>query len=158
MFELTGPNLYHIPIMPSFPGISNHSPHVTCTPPGNQLGHCMICWTNGSMTCQSVFLLSSHRIYTVTYWCNSDETSTKLTPCAPLPLITIICTKWLNSLCWAPTAVLGLLCEVPLICLWLSARYMRRSMPFESRTSRKTIWLLSAKIANSRNFSGNLRS
>ena len=39
--------------------------------------------------------------------------------------------------CWAPPTVLGLLCVVPLICWWFATRYIRRSMPYESRTSRK---------------------
>ena len=57
-----------------------------------------------------------------------------------------------------PPAALGLLCVVALICCWLGIRYIRRSMPYESRTFRKNIRLLSAKIANSRNFSGIWRS
>ena len=67
--------------------------------------------------------------------------------CALLPEITTICIKWLNSLYPAPPAALGLFCVVALICWWLGIRYIRRSVPYESRTSRKTIRLLRAKIA-----------
>ena len=48
------------------------------------------------------------------------------------------------------------------LCSWLNILVVRQrvykgGMPYESRTSRKTIRLLSTIIANNRNFSGILR-
>ena len=48
--------------------------------------------------------------------------------------------------------------ELALICWCLGIMYIRRRVAYKIRTSRKIIRLLSAKIANNRNFSGNGRS
>ena len=76
------------------------------------------------MTCKSVFILSSPCTYSVTYWCDWDETSVKPRQCALLPEITTICAKWLNSLYLVPPTVLGLFYGVVMIYWWLGIRYM----------------------------------
>ena len=60
------------------PAVPNQHPCVTCTPSGNQSGNCIIPWTNGSMTCKSVFIPSSYHVYPNNCWCNWDETSITL--------------------------------------------------------------------------------
>ena len=132
-------------------GITNQCPLITYTPPGNHLGIHGICSTNSSMMCKSVFILTSSMSYIVTSLTNSYKTSIKLRQCVQLPVITISCAKWLNSFSWAPPKAFRLLCLVPLICLWLGIKCIRRSGLDISRTSGKTIRLFSAKIPNSRN-------
>ena len=50
----------------------NHM-HIT----GNQSGDRVISWTNGSMTCKSVFLLSPQCVYLSNCWSKWDESSVK---------------------------------------------------------------------------------
>ena len=111
--------------------LPNQCARITCTPPGSQSDNRMILWTINSVTCKSVFLLSSCCTYSVTYWCNWDEISVKLRQCVLPPEITTNCAKWLNSVYPAPLTVLRLFYVVALICQWLGIRYIRRSMPYK---------------------------
>ena len=116
--------------MPAPSELPNQHASITCTIHFSQSDNHVILWSNDSVTCKSVFILSSPCTHLVTYLCDWDEISVKPRQCALLPVITTICAKWLNSLYSAPYAVLGLFCVVALICWWLGIRYIRRSAPY----------------------------
>ena len=90
--------------------------------------------------------------------CNLDDFGAKLRQCVLLPGITIFSVGQPLPFMSSPHYFLELLCVAVLIFWWLGLKVYKQSVLSESRTSRITIRLLSTIIANSRNFSGILRS
>ena len=116
-------------------------------------------WTNESVPCQCIFMpqLPPHP-YLINYCCDLDDFGAKLRQCVSLPGIAIFSVGQPLPFMSSPHQFLELLCVAVLIFWWLGLKVYKQGALSKSRTSRITIRLLSTIIANSRNFSGILRS
>ena len=120
---------------------------ITCTYSATNIGNCMISPSNHSMPSQYVFLLNSPPCYRPNLWSNLNETSGKLRQCIKVPEITTKGAKKLQSfVMFLPPPTGTTLCSCTDI---LVVRFLvyKGGTPYKSRTSRKTIRLLRAKIA-----------
>ena len=143
---------YHVHVMlNSFPP-TNHIKDGMCTMGvANQMW-----WTNHSVTCKDVFLLNSHSHSYLTKSLRLIR-SMPYEMVNPFTYITTIYAVCQQSKYLTPPDLGTTLCKCIDI-LVVGLKGIKEVCPYESKTSRKSIRLLSAKLANSRNFSGIERS
>ena len=124
--------------------LSNQHHCITCTLPSSQSANRVMCSTIHHLTCKTVFLRNSPLTPNINYWSYGDKTCVKLRQCVQLTCLDIKGTKWLQSYECFQHHTGTTLCSCTDILVVRHLVY-KGGAPYESRTSRKTIRLLSAK-------------